>query len=339
MRFIKIPKKTRGQYREICSPNRHEKEILRTFLPALNVLCLRRCGLHVHGFMPGRSPVSNAAAHIGYQYTLSFDIADFFDSVRPEHVKEYLDENTISKCFINRSGSLRPSQGLPTSPQIANLAFIKADEEIISFLGDKGRIVYTRYADDLSFSFDDYPIYQLLKENIPNIVAKYGFVVNNKKTHLQSAKFGRRRVTGVMVDNAGLTNYNTNINGERVPTIPYLHTSRKFKRKLRAARHQNNTTSLKGLEQFSKLKLPNRAIEYTIQLYKNIKTYIKAKEKVIDKTINPIDYRLSASLPDIMIGTNRREIREKIWKVNKEIGTYGAEVKEVVELVSSVTKV
>lgn len=210
MKFIKIPKKTPGEFRDICVPNKREKAWFRERLPYINTVCLHTCNDKVvHGFSCFRSVVTNAWMHVGFQYTLKFDLSNFFDTVTPDMVREYLGDRT-KEFFVNG----RAFQGLPTSPQIANLAAVKLDKAICDVIDaevllaeDKdGNLpenykapVYTRYADDLTFSFNDYAFYAKLKEKIPGIVAAQGFTINLKKTRLQSAKFGWRSVTGISV--------------------------------------------------------------------------------------------------------------------------------------------
>jgi hypothetical protein len=147
----------------------------------------------------------------------------------------------------------RAYQGLPTSPVIANLAAIDMDKAILRLIEEKP-ITYTRYADDLTFSFDYWANYFLLLKEIPQIVSRCGFSINPAKTHFQDGRFGRRIITGVSVDN-----------DLRIP--------RSFKRKMRAARHQNNFASLKGYEEWSKLKKPKNVPDYT---QKNLDRLLKA---------------------------------------------------------------
>ncbi len=104
-----------------------------------------------HAFLPNKNCVTNAEQHIGFKYNLSVDIENFFDSIKPCHVDKKIPENIIEDCFIDDA----PRQGLPTSPLISNIALIEIDNEIIArvskFTDD---FVYTRYADDISISFN-----------------------------------------------------------------------------------------------------------------------------------------------------------------------------------------
>src|SRR5947208_2609016 len=111
---------------------------------------------YVHGFVPGRSIVSNGETHRGAPYLLNVDIARFFDSIHETTVRQvFLDfgfgedvAKTLTRlcCFQD---SL--PQGAPTSPYLANLAFDAADKSILALCREYG-MTYSRYADDLSFS-------------------------------------------------------------------------------------------------------------------------------------------------------------------------------------------
>jgi len=156
-----------------------------------------------HGFVEGRSAVSNAIQHIGKKFTLTIDLKDFFDSVTETHLKRSLvDPDTATRlCY---EGATR--QGLSSSPAAANVAAIPLDREILKVLGVLkvlgDDIVYTRYADDLTFSSDNLDNLLRLRKEVPVLIEKCGFHCNTKKTRIQSAVFGRRIITGVGVDNA-----------------------------------------------------------------------------------------------------------------------------------------
>lgn len=179
-----------------------------------------------------------ALQHVGRPYVLSMDLENFFESITPLHVQHALDAPVIDLCFIG--GVLR--QGLPTSPVIANIAFLAFDEAIVAALKRlKIDAVYTRYADDLVFSFSDGFIAGKIATVVKQIVERGGFKVSERKTRIQSARNGRVVVVGIALDARG------------------LHPTRKTKKKIRAALHQGNTSAVKGLSEWAKCNLP-RAI-------------------------------------------------------------------------------
>ena len=205
MRIIKIKKRNGGE-RIIYAPNHREKARLRLMVPALNDRVLNECDPNiVHGFVPGKSPVTNALKHVGYQFTLSMDLKDFFGSVRPYHIGSV--PLLTKHCFIysknNKIKNLAPQQGLPTSPAIANLAGIVLDTKIKS-VTELHKCIYTRYADDLSISGNDINDLILIRNDMKRIVEECGFTLNDRKTRIQSSSFGRRNITGVMVDDKNI---------------------------------------------------------------------------------------------------------------------------------------
>lgn len=233
MNIIKIPKKTKGKFREIAIPSFEEKIQFRQYISKLNEKTKKLCSDSVHGFVCGKSPVTNADQHRGKKYTLSFDLSDFFDMVKPSHLHGRLSKDEIQALMPDG----RAYQGLPTSPAVANIAAIDMDKAIIKKIRDLD-IVYTRYADDLTFSFDNFTNVGVLKKEITAIISRCGFRVNNTKTRLQDSRYGRRVVTGISVGESDIS------------------VTRKCRRKIRAAMHQKNQNSLNGLVEWSKLKIP-----------------------------------------------------------------------------------
>lgn len=226
--------KPSGKTRGIYSPDHNEKRKLRALVPQLNLLA-EELDVHgvCHGFTEGRSPVTNAKQHIGYQFTVSFDLADFFDTVTFHHIsntiwtcgKDHLTNKLplLTDCFPD--GAAR--QGLPTSPALANIAASPVDREIVErFCIRKGRfseppVRYTRYADDLTLSCRTQATVDLLLQEIPKIVEKFGFNINPAKTKVQCAKAGRRVICGVAVDDKG------------------YYVPRDVRRRIRAGMHQS----------------------------------------------------------------------------------------------------
>lgn len=229
-----------GKERLIYIPNADEKQVLRGVLDGLNNKMVNLCDVDiVHGFMPGKSPVTNSKKHIGFKYTLCMDIKDFFESVTPNKVEKLLTDKEIEKVFVD--GAAR--QGLPTSPAVANIAGVGMDKALVKALGKLGSryntdIVYTRYADDLSISFNEDNLIEEIKSTVNQTVSRCGFKINHSKTVCQSSKAGRRIICGVAVDDDG------------------IYPTREVKRRIRAAKHQGRENSLKGLEEWAKLKEP-----------------------------------------------------------------------------------
>jgi len=235
VRKVLIPKGN-GKTRLIYVPTGAQKKALRALLPELT----RRAqsaslpGV-MHGFVPGRSPVTNARLHIGKAYTATFDLKDFFDTVTEEHLPR-LPVKILDQVLVEGS----PRQGLPTSPAVANLAAARLDRAIMRWLkrhGDRSA-VYTRYADDLTLSCNDQETLQAALAAIPELVRAAGFELAEAKTHVYDARAGRRIVTGVAVGEKDLA-----------PT-------RRMKRRLRAAIHQGNTGEAEGLAEWCRLRLP-----------------------------------------------------------------------------------
>ena len=93
-------------------------------------------------------------------------------------------------------------QGAPTSPMLANLAMVRFDEIVTAIAADRG-LVYSRYADDLSFSTDDdafdrshaQTLISLVKSELQN----HGFRSHYAKTKI-CPPGSRRIVLGLLVD-------------------------------------------------------------------------------------------------------------------------------------------
>jgi hypothetical protein len=128
------------------------------------------------------------------------DLADFFPSITlrrvisvfrrfgyPPNVAFYL----ARLCCLND----RLPQGAATSPTLSNIISFRLDARLAGLAKVCG-LVYTRYADDLTFSGNSITI--KFATIVDEIAQEEGFAVRHEKTHL-CRSHGKRIVTGLSV--------------------------------------------------------------------------------------------------------------------------------------------
>lgn len=204
----KIRKKAGGD-RPIEAPDYLLKDIQRWIY--INILCkdtsINDC---VHGFIPKsmnkdkvRGVLTNAAPHAGHDWLINIDLKNFFHTVKLDKVKDYFSslgyENEVVKTLTALcTYKSRLPQGAPTSPMLSNIIASTMDVMMLKYCNKRG-IVYTRYADDLTFSANsDVEVPPI--EDIYKIVYLNGFKVNRMKTKVRY-KGCRQEVTGLTVTN------------------------------------------------------------------------------------------------------------------------------------------
>lgn len=172
---FEIPK-AKGGTRVISAPRAPLRKIQRQ----IHEQILSKVPAHdaAHGFVAGRSTVSNAEPHVGAVLLLKTDIQDFFPTIHFGRVRGLFQQLGYDVPVARALAALctrRPvvndeeardagarqviwpgllPQGAPTSPAIANLVCRRLDARLRG-LAERIGARYTRYADDLSFSFHD----------------------------------------------------------------------------------------------------------------------------------------------------------------------------------------
>jgi RNA-directed DNA polymerase len=205
--------KRSGGSRRISAPRARLKQVQRALLEQI----LAHMPAHdaAHGFVKGRSTVSNAEPHTGATVVVRVDLENFFPTVHYRRVKGlflshgYGDEvaSTLAGLTTHRPkladgtvvwpGAL--PQGAPTSPAIANLVCRRMDARLTA-LAKKYGAAYTRYADDLSFSFKAPPEKMgRFMWWVNAILQQEGFLENNPKRRVMR-RAHRQRVTGLTVN-------------------------------------------------------------------------------------------------------------------------------------------
>ncbi|QDT11695.1 reverse transcriptase family protein [Planctomycetes bacterium K23_9] len=220
------------------------------------------------GFRRGHSIHDSAARHVGKASVLRLDLQDFFGSIHFGRVRslfayagysskvastlamlctapsETAPLDTSPPCITPLSNSARTStrsalpelpsrlpQGTPTSPAIANAIAFRMDRRLDGLATAAGAN-YTRYADDLVFSFDS-PSVAFAKRfatSVAVIAMEEGFKMNFRKTRLMR-RGNRQRVLGMTV------NEKLNVSRQAYETLKaILHNCAK-----RGPRSQNRT--------------------------------------------------------------------------------------------------
>jgi RNA-directed DNA polymerase len=241
-RAFTIPKRD-GTPRTIWAPMPRLKAAQRWILRHV----VERLPVHgaVHGFLAGRSVVSNAAPHCGADLVVNLDLSDFFPTVTWRRVRGVFRKGGYREqvatllallCteapreVVEHEGKLHYialgprclPQGAPTSPALTNTLCQRMDRRLSGLARALG-FRYTRYADDLTFSRlpVEGPVrVGALLGSVRHIVADEGFVVHPDKTRILRPG-ERQEVTGMVV------------NGPEGPRVP-----RPVKRRLRAALHR-----------------------------------------------------------------------------------------------------
>jgi len=198
-----------------------------------------------HGFLPGRSTLTNAAGHTDARVVVKVDVQDFFPTVTLRRVKGvfrkagYREQVATLLALLCTEAprevvvldgetyyvSLGPRclpQGAPTSPALTNTLCLRLDRRL-SGLARRLGWRYTRYADDLTFSLpaghQGKPRLGALLGLVRRVVEAEGFRLHPGKTRVHR-RGGRQQVTGLVV------------NGGGAPRVP-----RRLRRQLRAAAH------------------------------------------------------------------------------------------------------
>lgn len=184
LKLSKRGRRRKGEYRVVFEA--HEQR-LAAFHRSMSMIVTNSAvfGDHVQGFLKKRSTRTNAEKHLAAKVLLHADIKGFFDAITTEQVRDaFVAEGTAvpmadvlaKACTID--GLLR--QGTRCSPTIANLVCFDMDQSFLR-LARSHNCVYTRYADDLTFSGDQVP----LDDSVKKILESCGFQLRDDQCYRQ----------------------------------------------------------------------------------------------------------------------------------------------------------
>jgi len=231
----RIPKKNQrlGQYRVVWDINdvnlrdghrafaRRFEIFARQYIPGFPHEC-------AYGYVRGRNIKENASQHLGQKYIFRCDLKDYFETINTERLTTWFKEAGVKENAANMLATFATIEtklalGLNASPLLANLISLKLDVKLHDIATKRGYI-YSRYADDITFSGDAPPD----EQEILQAIESEEFEVSRHKVRL--TKIGQAHyVTGLSVsDRAG-------------PHVP-----RSFKRRLRQELHYSDKFGIEG---------------------------------------------------------------------------------------------
>lgn len=194
-----------GRERRLLAPSPALKQLQRRLLDHyLARLPVPGCAT---GFRPGYSIVSNARCHARQTLIATVDVRDFFESTRGARVRAFFVRQgwrgealqTLVRLCVYRNGL---PQGAPTSPCLSNLVNVPLDKRLWD-LARRARAVFTRYSDDLTFSWSSDRVPGGFQRAVEDCLQAAGYEIQPCKGWSVSPVSDRPRVTGMVLTGNG----------------------------------------------------------------------------------------------------------------------------------------
>lgn len=207
-------RKKSGGLRTIAQPARETKYIQHWLMQTeLTKLPIHECA---SAYKVGASIKVNAQAHAHNEYISKFDFENFFSSIKECDIKSHLlkwlgtnisaaDIGKIARlvCLSPKDGTgLCLSIGAPSSPLLSNSVMYEFDLKMSEWCKSQG-LIYTRYADDLTFSTNTKDICLQIEPAIRQTLQNLDYPrlqINEKKT-IHLSKKNQRKITGIVINN------------------------------------------------------------------------------------------------------------------------------------------
>lgn len=302
--------KRSNKARLISAPDQRLKFLQRKVAASLDKLYRPR--RPVHGFVADRSVKTNALSHMRRRYVLNVDLADFFPAITEGRVQGLLNSlgvdsrvaDIVARICCN-NGYL--PQGAPSSPVISNMIGFRLDKQLMAIAKDT-RCIYTRYADDITFSSHQPPVGlfetplppsgrfppDLLAPKLRDVFRSNGFIMNSDKAHYAD-RHSRRIVTGLKVNEL-------------------LNVDRRYVRNIRAALHSVEKLGVKDAEEKFRDKYGGRSgLAAHLRGKIAFLTHIKGPS---DPVVRSITLRFNKCFPtrSIRVTPTQSEIRDRaVW--------------------------
>ena len=207
-KVYQIPKR-RGGMRTIAQPSRDLKFIQRYLLHnKLGMFSVHHSAL---GYVNGKNILDNAEIHKHSRTLLKLDFINFFPSLRVEDWEAIaqskgivgIDLSVYNRVLFWGNGSSDPkclSIGAPTSPMLSNIIMYEADKAL-SAAAIRMRVIYTRYADDITvsaYSRQSLVAFEEFARQYLNSTYSSRLTFNEAKSGMFGPS-GKRMVTGLVI--------------------------------------------------------------------------------------------------------------------------------------------
>jgi retron-type reverse transcriptase len=209
-------KKKNGGTRTISQPARETKHLQRWLINRIfNDLPIHSAA---SAYKEGASIKKNALNHAKNSYISKYDFRNFFPSIKAQDIKLHLEQHLdseysdkdldsivrISCKYVSARDGLRLSIGSPSSPLLSNSVMYKFDELLFDWC-IKNSLVYSRYADDLTFSTNEKGTPTSIEGKLKEVLAslEYPRLRLNRQKTIHLSKKNNRRITGITITNEG----------------------------------------------------------------------------------------------------------------------------------------
>ena len=194
-------KKGNQRVREICAPTGELKKLQRTLL--LNYLNHLPVYPSCYAFQKGGTIKNHANIHSYSRILLTVDLKNFFGSTRASRVQRYFEEQQWTGHalkVLNKLTCFRGClpQGAPTSPMLSNAVNYELDVAL-NELAQQSRAMYSRYCDDLAFSWQLENEPRSFRSEAEGILDRFGYQIQMEKGwNLQRTK-DQPEITGIKI--------------------------------------------------------------------------------------------------------------------------------------------
>lgn len=269
----------------------------------------------VHGFVAERSVKTNALAHLHRRFVINIDLKDFFPTISQTRVEGMLSSLGIDARVAKvvawiccNKGHL--PQGAPSSPVLSNMICFRLDKRLMS-IAKEARCIYTRYADDITFSSYQPPTtlfevtlppagrfsVDLFTPKLRDVFQQNGFALNPDKVHYAD-RYSRRIVTGLKINE-------------------FLNVDRRYVRNIRAALYSIEKLGIKDAEKkFHENHGGGSSLAAHLQGKISFLTHIKGQS---DPVVRSITLRFNKCFPTRLIKVipTSDEIRDRaVWIID-----------------------